>query len=744
MQGSLFLLNKVRERFLGQEVTEFEQPISQSILDIEDKTRSNIFTWRGQFSPQLIENLLLAYCPRDAVVLDPFVGSGTVLHESACLGLQAFGCEVNPAAWILSRIYEFANLESCKRAKIIGVVEEKLNNCFTKGKFNQDYHTSIELSTFESCILNIYSSADNNEKAIIDALVILLDLANNALTVDRIQKTFYHLSQTVRNLPHSCAPVVTSLCDARALPFVSETIDFVLTSPPYINVFNYHQNYRRSAESLGWDLLEIAKSEIGSNRANRGNRFFTAIQYCLDMALVLREIHRVCKPNSRLLFIVGYESSVLGVPFYNSNIISAIANKTGSFNLVMNQKRTFKNRFGKSIREDILHLVRRDNAISIYEWCEIARRVARETLTNALNLVEDDNKKILIQAIEKIPNLSNSPLLPNNPIKYSRNIILSTNFYRPVSISTKSAKTMIQLPTPHYDKLLACLNNSRLPAVDRDRVEEAQKRYQHWIQALESVPNGQHDSVEKLVEVTNQYKRFIELELIFDSPDNFLYRQKGQLKLDNTILEEFLPQLIYRSLRGIDDSFEIGPKNTFAGLSFLSSLGNPGRGGEPTLRTKNQDFVLGKKLYLKTAFNNEFTGARVIESYLGYICAECKTNLDKTMFQEAVATSRDLKIAVPSSLYFLVCEFLDMTPVSITSTQIDDVLIVRKSRRMSANIRQEYKTPESRKKHRQEYADFIDASKYYPDVFQRMIDKIQTLVKDTAPKVEQVLEQGHF
>ncbi|WP_293152061.1 hypothetical protein [Okeania sp. SIO2C9] len=40
---------------------------------------------------------------------------------------------------------------------------------------------------------------------------------------------------------------------------------------------------------------------------------------------------------------------------------------------------------------------------------------------------------------------------------------------------------------------------------------------------------------------TNKYKRFIELDLIFDSSENFFYRQKWQLKLDNTILEEFLP-----------------------------------------------------------------------------------------------------------------------------------------------------------------------------------------------------------
>lgn len=72
--------------------------------------------------------------------------------------------------------------------------------------------------------------------------------------------------------------------------------------------------------------------------------------------------------------------------------------------------------------------------------------------------------------------------------------------------------------------------------------------------------------------------------------------------------------------------------------------------------------------------------AERMDTHLGYVCAECKTNLDKTMFQKAVATSRDLKIALPSSLYFLVCEFLDMTPVSITSSHIDDVLIVRKTK----------------------------------------------------------------
>ena len=39
-----------------------------------------------------------------------------------------------------------------------------------------------------------------------------------------------------------------------------------LTSPPCINVHNDHQKYRRSVETLAWDVLAVARSEIGSKR----------------------------------------------------------------------------------------------------------------------------------------------------------------------------------------------------------------------------------------------------------------------------------------------------------------------------------------------------------------------------------------------------------------------------------------------------------------------------------------------
>lgn len=50
-------------------------------LDVVNKTRSNIFGWRGQFTPEFVAYLLDEASEGTGLVLDPFCGSGTVLQE---------------------------------------------------------------------------------------------------------------------------------------------------------------------------------------------------------------------------------------------------------------------------------------------------------------------------------------------------------------------------------------------------------------------------------------------------------------------------------------------------------------------------------------------------------------------------------------------------------------------------------------------------------------------------------------
>ena len=384
---------------------DFDQPIPQEKLDIIEKTRANLFVWRGQFSPQLIETILSFYCPSNSVILDPFVGSGTVLLEASYLSLEAYGFEINPAAYIMSRTYEFIN-DSQKKE-----VLKNLRNIIDQEFPLRIFEVSDQVENLVDKLQNTRNMLPDRSKVLFDALVILLDVCNNKITQEFIQKKFLHLSNIITKLPYSQKPIRVGLSDARSLPLKNNQIDFVVTSPPYINVFNYHQNYRQSAEILGWDLLKIAKSEIGSNRANRSNRFYTVVQYCLDMGDILKELARVSKQQARIVLIVGQESNVLGVPFYNADIIEKIGIKAKLFQKVLRQKRKFKNKFGKVIIEDIINFINLNNQVSQEVIEQISREVAFEVLESSRLFVSSENQLCLESAIAKVNNIQKTPIL---------------------------------------------------------------------------------------------------------------------------------------------------------------------------------------------------------------------------------------------------------------------------------------------------------------------------------------------
>ncbi len=102
--------------------------IPQDRLDISQRVRTNPLPWTGQFSPQLVEGLLRAYASHGALVLDPFVGSGTSLGEAARLGLAATGSDINPAAVALARLYGIANLSVAAREDLLASLHMRLGD----------------------------------------------------------------------------------------------------------------------------------------------------------------------------------------------------------------------------------------------------------------------------------------------------------------------------------------------------------------------------------------------------------------------------------------------------------------------------------------------------------------------------------------------------------------------------------------------------------------------------------------
>ncbi len=334
--------------------------LEQAKLDVTHKTRANLFNWRGQFTPELVEYLLDAYASEDAVIADPFAGSGTVLLESARRQAACFGLEINPAAYAMSRFYALCALDARARAELLDCFEDRLNSAarpfgtlelFSEGDtFREQHHSLLEFAA------DFFPSLERGqEKTLALNLLFLSEAHKSGDLATALHTSLRYLKRAALALPHTCQPIAARLCDARQMHVHGpQQPSLILTSPPYINVFNYHQNHRAILEIVGWNMLKVAGSEFGSNRKNRGNRFKTVIQYSLDMEEALRSFWHSLRDDGLLILVIGRESNVRGVPFTNGQIVADIITGISGFEPVNREERKFGNKFGLTIYEDIL------------------------------------------------------------------------------------------------------------------------------------------------------------------------------------------------------------------------------------------------------------------------------------------------------------------------------------------------------------------------------------------------------
>lgn len=299
---------------------------------------------------------------------------------------------------------------------------------------------------------------------------------------------------------------------------------------------------------------------------------------------------------------------------------------------------------------------------------------------------------------------------------------------------------------PHKEKLLKLKDNQKLPSHDKDRLESLiNNQYKKYREQVEKVLSMEpENAIKKLCELANEYKFYLDFEFIFNSEEDFLYRQKGQLKIESSFLEELIMDTIKIAFpEELLQEFHIGPIRAFSHLYFKASLLEYGKGGKIEIKEKDQDVAVAKKLFIRTSFDKNFNLFEEVNSFLSFLCIECKTNLDKTMFQEAIATASDLKIAVPAAKYFLVCEWLDMTPISTQLTPIDEVIILR-GKRLPQSVREHFASKEGRNRYRNHYKKFLENNPIRCDSLYRIYKHAESLLNSTKVDINEVLERGFF
>lgn len=102
----IFLMSKKPKYYYDYEAVKQDAKTGQA-KEGEDKPKKNrrsvwsvpVKPFKGAhfatFPPDLIEHCIIAGCPKDGVVIDPFMGSGTTLATSAIHGRKSKGIELN-------------------------------------------------------------------------------------------------------------------------------------------------------------------------------------------------------------------------------------------------------------------------------------------------------------------------------------------------------------------------------------------------------------------------------------------------------------------------------------------------------------------------------------------------------------------------------------------------------------------------------------------------------------------------
>lgn len=375
-----------------------------------------IHPFPAKFPPQLPRKFIESLTEPGDVVLDPMMGSGTTLLEAFLLGRKAIGVDIDPLALLFTRVktdvYHEAKLHSTARAILNSA---RKNVVLSVSQLTQKMGERFDLSTREfvdywftkdvqSELLALVSEIERIReieirdffKLIFSSVIITksggvslaIDLAHTRphrakivlsssgkiiigneyqdqlgtkkhlsktlrSPIDEFDKKFQQTMKNIIGIPPCDIPPIINYGNAQSLPIASNSIDLIVTSPPYAsNAIDYMRAHKFTLVWFGYpihDLMLKRKTYIGSegpvlkplvDLPNKVNDVIAGIakksktksislrRYYLEMELALSEMQRVLKPGKAAIVVVG-NSTLAGEDSHVEDCLVAIGNGIG-------------------------------------------------------------------------------------------------------------------------------------------------------------------------------------------------------------------------------------------------------------------------------------------------------------------------------------------------------------------------------------------------------------------------------
>lgn len=284
---------------VGKNFTDYFQIIQKNrTRSVNQYLTHWIYPYKGKFHPQMIRALLNIIGLKEGdTVFEPFSGSGTTALEAQLLGINFIGIDISPLCVLQGKV-------KTKSVYAIDEIIKLKNTLISKLKpslFNQEHD-----------FYKVLESIDNEDVRDFYTLARLLAVSDESRRGRNFEQSFIKnlnlmidsvkdYKEITEKLHLRLGDIDLKIGDSRKVELPDNSIDGIITSPPYSIALDYVENDAHSLEDMGYNLNEIREDFIGV----RGKGKDKIELYNNDMRKSYDEMYRILKPNKYAVIVIG-------------------------------------------------------------------------------------------------------------------------------------------------------------------------------------------------------------------------------------------------------------------------------------------------------------------------------------------------------------------------------------------------------------------------------------------------------
>jgi DNA modification methylase len=324
----------------------------------------DLHPYPAKFIPQIPGHCIAQLSLPGEIVLDPFGGSGTTALEAVRLGRRALSVDANAVGTLIGRVKTSnldrtaaRDLQAIRSALYTRLVDLSATEALCKE--HTDFIPEIpnidkwfpitsrgELAFIRSRIKKMKSEKARNIALLALSKIILAVSFQDSETRysskphdipqgETLKRFLVALDDIVRNVVRTQAVLRYGVCefvtaDTRELGHgirQPDSVDLIVTSPPYGNANDYHLYHRFRLLWLGHDPRKLGKIEIGSHlRHQKESSGFDS--YLAEMEQSLSGMFRLLRPGRYAVLVVG-DAIYNKVLYQTAEALNEVAGRIG-------------------------------------------------------------------------------------------------------------------------------------------------------------------------------------------------------------------------------------------------------------------------------------------------------------------------------------------------------------------------------------------------------------------------------